>query len=109
MIGTAVIVALVVTVVSYVGVAYLIRHSRARHWIDVPNERSSHSRPTPRGAGLVIALVCLIAYIVIATITGTPFSWGYFLGAMAIGVISWLDDLYSLAMIWRLLVHFAAA
>jgi UDP-N-acetylmuramyl pentapeptide phosphotransferase/UDP-N-acetylglucosamine-1-phosphate transferase len=109
MVGTAVLLVIIVTVISYVGVAYLIRQSRARNWVDVPNERSSHERPTPRGGGLVIALICLTAYVVIALIVRTPFCWGYFVAATLIGVVSWFDDLYSLPIGWRLLVHLVAA
>jgi UDP-N-acetylmuramyl pentapeptide phosphotransferase/UDP-N-acetylglucosamine-1-phosphate transferase len=109
MIGIAAILAFVVTVLSYVGVAFLIRQGRARNWVDIPNERSSHDRPTPRGGGLVIVLICLTAYAAIAGYFRTPFCWGYFAGAFAVAAVSWLDDLYSLSIGWRLLVHFAVA
>jgi UDP-N-acetylmuramyl pentapeptide phosphotransferase/UDP-N-acetylglucosamine-1-phosphate transferase len=76
---------------------------------DLPNERSSHSTPTPRGGGVVIVLVCLAGYLIIGFILGLPASWGYLVGAFLVATVSWLDDLYSLPFWSRLIVHIAAA
>lgn len=94
---------------SWLGVAIFRRWSLARDLLDVPNERSSHSAPTPRGGGLVIVLVCLFGYLAIHLIFAVPFSTGYFFGALMVAVVSWLDDLYSLPFWSRLIVHIAAA
>lgn len=40
---------------------YLRRYALARSIIDIPNARSSHSVPTPRGGGVAIVLGFLIA------------------------------------------------
>ena len=94
---------------SALGVGLFRKWSHRRELFDVPNERSSHSTPTPRGGGLVIVFVCLGLYLVIGGILGLSFSWGYFCGALLVAVVSWLDDLYSLPFWSRLLVHLAAA
>src|SRR6478735_64314 len=94
---------------SAIGLGLFRKWSHRRELFDVPNERSSHSTPTPRGGGLVIVLVCLSLYLLIGVIFGLPFSWGYFLGALLVAVVSWLDDLYTLPFWSRLLVHLAAA
>jgi Fuc2NAc and GlcNAc transferase len=96
-------------VLTYVGVELFRRHSLERQWLDVPNERSSHERPTPRGAGIVVVPVCLLGYVLTVLLTGIHFSWGYFLGAILVAFVSWLDDLYSLAFGWRLSAHILAA
>lgn len=96
-------------VASWLGVALFRRWSLARDLLDVPNERSSHSAPTPRGGGLVIVLVCLLGYLAIHLIFAVPFSKGYFIGALMVAVVSWLDDLYSLPFWSRLMVHVTAA
>lgn len=83
--------------------------SRGR--LDVPNERSSHVVPTPRGGGLAVALVVL-AGIGAGTLLGlVPPRVGIALlgGALMVGTIGWLDDCYSLSARPRLLVHVAAA
>ena len=41
-------------------------------------------------------------------VSGT-FSWGYFTGAVLIGLISFLDDIRPIRFMWRLLVHCIAA
>jgi UDP-N-acetylmuramyl pentapeptide phosphotransferase/UDP-N-acetylglucosamine-1-phosphate transferase len=95
--------------VSWVGVELFRRWSLGKDLLDVPNERSSHTAPVPRGGGLIIVLACLIGYALIALIFHTPFSIGYVTGALLVALVSWLDDLYSLAFWKRLIVHFAAA
>jgi UDP-N-acetylmuramyl pentapeptide phosphotransferase/UDP-N-acetylglucosamine-1-phosphate transferase len=76
---------------------------------DVPNERSSHTTPTPRGGGLVIVLVCLFSYFTYLQITDQKIIWAYFLGALLVSIVSWIDDLYSLSIVWRFLCHSIAA
>lgn len=75
----------------------------------LPNDRSLHKEPTPQGGGLVIVIVCLVFYAIYTTFIFENFSWSYFLGATLIASVSWLDDLFSIASIWRFLVHSAAA
>jgi UDP-N-acetylmuramyl pentapeptide phosphotransferase/UDP-N-acetylglucosamine-1-phosphate transferase len=94
---------------SWGGVAIFRGWSLRRNLLDVPNDRSSHTIPTPRGGGLVIVIVCLLGYTAIAVIFDTPFSWGYFFGALIVAGISWIDDLYSLPFWSRLIAHTLAA
>ena len=93
---------------SAIGVEFFRRWSLNRDLLDVPNERSSHSAPTPRGGGLIIVLVCLAVYVLLHFLFSTPFSFGYFIGALLVALVSWLDDLYSLPFWARLIVHIAA-
>ncbi|MBD1386240.1 glycosyltransferase family 4 protein [Mucilaginibacter rigui] len=68
--------------------------------IDHPNERSSHSAITIRGGGIIFILAALILlvwhfnefYLVLA-------------GAIAIGAISFADDIYTLPNKLRLAIH----
>lgn len=77
--------------------------------MDLPNERSSHVIPTPRGGGLIIAIVTLVVYFVGSFVGLYQLSWGFVTGALLILIVSWLDDVYSVPFIWRLLVHSVAA
>jgi UDP-N-acetylmuramyl pentapeptide phosphotransferase/UDP-N-acetylglucosamine-1-phosphate transferase len=54
-------------------------------------------------------LVCLAGYAFGSFYFGFIFSWGYFVGALAVALISWLDDLFSLPFWSRLIVHILAA
>lgn len=94
---------------TIVGVKAFVEWSRRRRLLDIPNERSSHTRPTPRGGGLIIVLICLSFYVLYTNFAAGDFVWQYFVGALLIAVISWLDDLYSISSLWRILIHAAAA
>jgi UDP-N-acetylmuramyl pentapeptide phosphotransferase/UDP-N-acetylglucosamine-1-phosphate transferase len=95
--------------VSYFGVGYYLRVSERNGFFAIPNERSSHTQPMPHGGGIVIVLICLVTYLGISLYLPGTFSWGYFSGALLIALVSFLDDLYSIAFPWRLLVHSIAA
>jgi UDP-N-acetylmuramyl pentapeptide phosphotransferase/UDP-N-acetylglucosamine-1-phosphate transferase len=92
-------------ILTYLGVEAFRRWTLRREILDVPNERSSHTVPTPRGGGLVIVLVCLLFYSIYAFFTAHNFSFGYFAGAVLIAVVSWFDDLKSVSSAVRFLVH----
>ena len=63
----------------------------------------------PHGAGLIIVILCLVAYIPISIYVSGTFSWGYFFGALLVALVSFLDDIYSIPSPVRLLVHSVAA
>ncbi len=79
--------------------------------IDQPNQRSSHSVPTPRGGGLAIVVSFLLALSHFAllgqleTNTFLAFAGG---GALVAAIGYW-DDRYGLSAKIRLVGHFAAA
>lgn len=94
---------------TYIGIAIFRQYSLSRNWLDIPNQRSSHDRPIPRGAGLIVAPLCLIGYLLAIQLTGNRFSWGYFLGAILVALVSWIDDLHNISFVWRLPMHLLAA
>ena len=79
--------------------------------IDNPNHRSSHVRPTPRGGGIAPVLVTLAAWAAAETLL--PGDWGVvawdvrpvFAAALALTVLSLLDDLRGLPWALRLLAQ----
>jgi len=95
--------------VTYFGVRAFRAWTLRRGVLDHPNERSSHTDPTPRGGGLVVAVVVLAAYVIAAGLVGFEISWGFLAGSLIVVAISWLDDIYSVSFIWRLLAHSVAA
>lgn len=99
----------VVFCVSLIGVAIYRRWGVKNNILAVPNERSSHTEPTPHGAGLVIAVICLAAQIPLALYVIGPFSWGYFAGALMVALVSFIDDIHPIPFAWRLIVHSLAA
>ena len=82
-----------------------------RRVLDVPNARSSHTRPTPRGGGLVIVFGFL-AGLAIWLLTGgslSPRALGWLIGALLVAAVSFVDDLRTLPPAPRLLTHLVGA
>jgi len=97
-------------ILSFV-LTYIVRqHALKQNIIDIPNERSSHSNPTPRGGGLAIVISFYLALIVIyyLGIINSSVFYGL-LGLASIALIGFIDDHNHIAARYRLLVHFSAA
>lgn len=104
-------VLLLVLVVAWYGTGAVRRFALARAMLDVPNERSSHSVPTPRGGGLAVVIPVLAGVLL-----SVPLGWiepnlaiALVPACGAVAAVSWFDDRRGLAVRFRLLVHFAAA
>ena len=79
--------------------------------VDVPNARSSHRMPTPRGGGVAIVLVTTAGLIVLALrgIVRPDLLWAVGGGGVAVALVGFADDRRSVSAVTRLAVHFAAA
>lgn len=79
--------------------------------LDVPNARSSHTIPTPRGGGLAIAATCLAGLVALALYDRvTVWLLGAFgIGGMLVALVGYLDDTRGMGRRVRLLAHFIAA
>ena len=101
---------LAAALVSLWSVGRLTRVSGAR-WLDVPNPRSSHTRPTPRGGGLGL-LAGAAAGIGLATlwVPAQPWPWALLAGALLVAATGLADDLRGhLPVALRLSAHVGAA
>jgi Fuc2NAc and GlcNAc transferase len=87
------------------------RYALAHDVVDVPNERSSHRAPTPRGGGVAIVLVSTAALGVLALrgLVRPELLWAVGVGGVAVALVGLADDHRSLPAATRLTVHFAAA
>lgn len=89
----------------------LRRYALASSLIDIPNARSSHSVPTPRGGG--VAIVC--SFLMVLPLLGalSLVDWSVVLSLLVAGagvaVLGFLDDHGHIAARWRLLGHFSSA
>ncbi|GKS04291.1 glycosyltransferase family 4 protein [Pseudomonas syringae pv. theae] len=102
---------IVIALVSLILTALLRRYALAKSLIDIPNARSSHSVPTPRGGGVSIVIAFGMAIVFLAWANQLSPS---VLAAVAgsgglIAIIGFMDDHGHIAARWRLLGHFAAA
>ena len=82
-----------------------------RRALDVPNSRSSHTRPTPRGGGLVIVLGFFLGLAAWLLSGGSlsPRAIGWLAGALLVASVSFVDDLRPLPALPRLLTHTTGA
>lgn len=101
-------------VIAFVISALLTRRfcdpSSALHLLDHPNERSLHSKPTPRSGGVAILAGFVLAIPVWILTIGTtvPVVW-FLVGTGIIALLSFLDDRHSLPTGWRFLGHVLGA
>ncbi len=87
------------------------RYALTHAVLDIPNDRSSHQTPTPRGGGMSIALVGIAAFVAswalgllsLATMIGLTG------GGAAVAVTGWLDDHSPLRAATRALVQVLAS
>jgi Fuc2NAc and GlcNAc transferase len=86
---------------------YALRHAM----VDVPNDRSSHAIPTPRGGGVAIiaTFIAVLSFLYIRHLVSQPFFLAMSLGSLSVAVIGFWDDRGHVPPHWRILVHFAAA
>ena len=94
-------------------VVYLIKKSLSSHLLDIPNERSSHTQPTPRGGGL--------GFVISFLITSTTYTWIFpditidlnlshlWLTVLPLTFISLLDDRSHIPAWLRYLVQMVSA
>lgn len=75
--------------------------------LDVPNERSSHAVPVPRGGG--IAVLCgILAGLVVADVWRGEVRWVAVAGVVALAVVGFVDDRRGLGVLVRLIAQVAA-
>jgi len=83
----------------------LITKQKGYHWglVDIPNDRSSHNMPTPKGGGIGI----LGAFIIVAVWGKAPI--GFWAPITLLALVSLLGDRQNLSVTLRLIVQMFAA
>ncbi|MHB8808916.1 MAG: MraY family glycosyltransferase [Desulfobulbaceae bacterium] len=96
---------------SLVLTGLLRRYALRVRLLDIPNPRSSHTNPTPRGGGLAVVLIFVLGAGLLAREDSVPLSLLplVLLPCVLVAVVGWLDDHSSLPARVRLLVHLLAA
>ena len=97
----------VLFVASLAGTRALITVLTRRAVIDVPNERSSHVVPTPRGCGIAVVTVILGGWIGWLALQGTLDGKSLLIAGLTAGlaILSFIDDMKNLPARLRLLVQ----
>ncbi len=97
--------------VSTLGAAWFRRWALQRALLDVPNARSSHTVPTPRGGGVGIVAGFAAGFGLWMALDGvvSPRAIGWLIGAFLVAAISFVDDLHPLSARLRLASHLVGA
>ena len=94
---------LIVFVLLFVAELFYFRIADRCNIIDKPNERSSHTKITLRGGGVIFYFGALAYFLI------SGFEYPYFILALTfITFISFVDDVCSISQKLRLLFHFLA-
>jgi Fuc2NAc and GlcNAc transferase len=91
---------------------FLHSYATKKQLLDLPNHRSSHSIPTPRGGGLAFVIIYLLMVLFLKIINNSISMHSALIltiPGLLIALIGWLDDRNILAVYWRLLGHFCAS
>ena len=107
---------LVLGLASLAATGLVLRVLRKHQILDHPVGRSSHSRPTPRGGGIAVIALSLIALYIWSRWSGEAYFPGpvlsgtsiVLLATIALAITSWIDDLRTLSPVTRLVAHAAA-
>lgn len=92
-------------ITSFLGTQLLNRIAPRLRLVQVPNDRSSHIKPTPSGGGLAIAVAVVACGMVLALLVPLPWLW-LLLGA-AIAALGFADDVFDLSAVLRFIVQIA--
>ena len=103
--------ALTVVGLSFALTYWLRRYALHKSLLDIPNDRSSHTLPTPRGGGvaIVISFVAAMVWLFSQGAVDLSVLLGLAGSGMAIAALGFLDDHGHVAARWRLLGHFLSA
>jgi Fuc2NAc and GlcNAc transferase len=88
-----------------------LRYTVTKAVLDLPNERSLHSTPTPRGGGVAIVAVVLlgIAYLAAFRMIPPQVAIALYGGGLIVAWAGWADDRRGLSARVRVAAHAAAA
>ncbi|KTC67993.1 alpha-N-acetylglucosaminyltransferase [Legionella birminghamensis] len=87
------------------------KYALALQLIDIPNDRSSHKRPTPRGGGLAFVLIffSIVVFLYQASLISTPFALASSAAGLFVAFLGFIDDKRHLSPKIRFSGHFLAS
>ena len=89
----------------------MLKYAQRYRLLDIPNDRSSHTLPTPRGGGVGIVISFIFFYILMNLHNGV-FDIKFFFAVTAsiiVAITGFIDDHSHIAAKWRLMIHFICA
>ena len=86
---------------SLIGTKYLKGYLERKKILDIPNERSSHTKPIPKGGGWIIVI-----FAIITLLTPTLMPFYFYITILALAILSWSDDIKNINPFIRLFFQF---
>jgi Fuc2NAc and GlcNAc transferase len=102
---------LVTFITAFILTGLMRVYALKKNILDNPNERSSHTIPTPRGGGMAIVVTYLSVLIILLSLDYFSITTGLTLigAGLGIAVLGFLDDHGHINSMIRLLIHFIIA
>ncbi len=110
---------LIVSFSCSLSLVFLIKKNFSKQLLDIPNERSSHVQPTPRGGGLGFVLTFIFGVLIISVIDFNVDNYPLLflnnidpillLIILPLAITGFLDDRYNLSSLLRYGVQLAVA
>lgn len=94
---------LIILVLLFLAELFYFKVADKYNIIDKPNERSSHTRITLRGGGVIFYFGALVYFLT----SGFEYPW-FMLTLTFVAIISFIDDIRSTSQKLRLVFHFSA-
>ena len=94
---------LIIVVLLFLAELFYFKVADKYNIIDKPNERSSHTRITLRGGGVIFYFGALVYFLT----SGFEYPW-FMLALTFVAIISFIDDIRSTSQKLRLVFHFSA-
>jgi len=105
------ILAGILLLIVWWAVGFTSRRLMARGILDVPNERSSHVVPTPRGAGLALIPCLCVGWVACFPVLGLAiptYVWVVMAGTALLASVSWRDDQNPVSPLIRFVAQWIA-
>ena len=101
---------IILFLISFALTYFIKNYAIKKSLVDIPNERSSHTVPTPHGGGIAIAVTWFfgLSYLFYTNDIDSSLYYALMIGAV-ISLVSYLDDLYELSPKVRLITQSVVA
>ncbi|UTE77441.1 glycosyltransferase family 4 protein [Rossellomorea sp. KS-H15a] len=97
MISLSLIIILLTSVTTYIGVKFIIPFAIKINFVDNPNNRKVHKKPLPMLAGAVFTVVTLIGILILSWLNylTSSLTTALFLAVVMLSTIGFIDDYYK--------------
>ncbi len=96
-------------ILSYYSNLYFTKFLNRKNLLDLPNHRSSHKIPTPRGGGIPLILSFIFVYIISSFFEINIFDIHFFIGLILIFLLGVIEDFKPMPVKIRLLIQILIA